>query len=79
MPLVLLCVFAGSFRRCLGGTGGGGVCGAGGPGVQSRGNTILFPFGLVVGLFVSRASSSLGLSGRGWWIWRAHGVEWGHR
>ena len=50
---------------CLGGTGGGGVCGAGGPGVHSRGNKILFLFGWVPGLFVSRVLSSLGLSGRG--------------
>ena len=64
-------------RLCLGGPGGGGVCGACGPGVHSRGNKILFPFGLVPGLFVSRALSSLGLSGLGWWIWREHGVVWG--
>ena len=65
-------------RLCLGGPGGGGVCGAGGPSVHSRGNKILFPFGLVSGLFVSRALSSLGLSGLGWWIWWAHGVGWGY-
>ena len=64
---------------CLGGPGGGGVCGAGGSGVRSRGNKIFLSFFLfwwVPGLFVSWALSLLGLSGRGWWVWWAHGVGW---
>ena len=59
-----------------GGPGSGSVCGAGGSGVHSKGNKILFPFGWVPGLFVSRALSLLGLSGQGWRIWRARGVGW---
>ena len=63
---------------CLGGPGGGSVCGAGGSGVNSKGNKILFLFGWMPELFVSRALSSLGLSGQGWRIWQAHGVGWGY-
>ena len=61
---------------CLGEPGGGGVCGASGPGVHWRGNRTLFLFGSVPGLFVLRALLPLGLSGLGWWIWQAHGVGW---